>query len=54
MWYRIRGKDTKIDKPNGMVIEFWLYAESKDKLDKLLIDRGITEVEWIREEEPKL
>ena len=41
MWYRIRGKDMKIDKPRGMVIEFWLYADTKDKLDKLLSEKQI-------------
>ena len=54
MWYRIRGKDMKINKPQGMVIEFWLYADTKTKLDKLLSEKQITEIEWIREEEPKL
>ena len=54
MWYRIKGKDMKIDKPCGMIIEFWLYTDTKDKLDKLLSEKQITEIEWIREEEPKL
>ena len=44
----------RIDKPYGMMIEFWLYADTKDKLDKLLSENQITEIEWIREEEPKL
>ena len=44
----------RIDKPHGMMVEFWLYAETKDKLDKLLNQKQITEIEWIREEEPKL
>ena len=44
----------RIDKPHGMVIEFWLYADTKDKLNKLLSEKHITKIEWIREEEPKL
>ena len=44
----------RIDKPHGMMIEFWLYADTKDKLNKLLDEKQITEIEWIREEEPKL
>ena len=44
----------RIDKPRGMIIEFWLYANTKDKLDKLLSEKQVTEIEWIREEEPKL
>ena len=43
----------RIDKPHGMVIEFWLYADTKGKLDKLLSEKQVTEIEWIREE-PKL
>ena len=54
MWYRIRGKDMKINKPHGMMIEFWLYADTKDKLDKLLSEKQVTEIEWIKQEEPKL
>ena len=53
MWYRIRGKDMRIDKPHGMMIEFWLYADTKDKLDKLLSEKQITEIQWIKEQEPK-
>ena len=43
----------KISKPQGMVIEFWLYAATKDKLNKLLDEKQITEIEWIKEQEPK-
>ena len=43
----------KIDKPHGMVIEFWLYADTKDKLNKLLIEKQITKIERIKEQEPK-
>ena len=53
MWYRISGKDMKINKPNGMMIKFWLYADTKDKLDKLLSEKQITKIEWIKEQEPK-
>ena len=41
-----------IDKPNGMVISFWLSAESIEKLDIILKGKNITEIEWIREEKP--
>ena len=48
MWYRIKGKDMKIDKPHGMIIEFWLYADTKDKLDKLLSEKQITEMKVVK------
>ena len=53
MCYRIRGRDMKINMPHGMMIEFWLYADTKGKLDKLLSEKQITEIEWIKEQEPK-
>ena len=36
MWFHIRAKDMGIDKPNGMMITFWLWADSREILDKLL------------------
>ena len=35
----------RIDKPHGMVIELWLYADTKDKLNKLLSEKQITKIE---------
>ena len=52
MWYHIRAKDMDIDKPNGMVIEFWLWAKSKEKLDILLTDKNITDIKWVKQEKP--
>ena len=53
MWYHIRARDTKIDKPNGMIIDFWLSADSRGELDKLLKTKhNITEIEWIKQETP--
>ena len=53
MWYHIRALDMDIDKPNGMMIEFWLSADSRKELDKLLKTKHyITEIEWIKQEKP--
>ena len=41
-----------IYKPEGKVIEFWLWADDRKDLDKLLKSKDITEIEWIKEEEP--
>ena len=42
-----------INKPKGMVIEFWLYAENEDKLRELLKQKNIKDIEWITQEEFK-
>ena len=53
MWYHIRARDMGIDKPNGMVITFWLWADSREELDKLLkIKHNVTNIEWIKQETP--
>ena len=36
MWYHIRAKDMDIDKPNGMIITFWLWADDRKDLDDML------------------
>ena len=38
----------KIDKPHGMVIEFWLYADTKDKLNRLLDEKQITKIDGLK------
>ena len=49
--YRIRARDMSIYKPEGKVIEFWLYAENEDKLRELLKEKGIKDIEWIIQKE---
>ena len=36
MWFHIRGRDMGIYKPEGKVIEFWLWADDRKDLNKLL------------------
>jgi|ETNvirenome_6_85_1030632.scaffolds.fasta_scaffold132076_2 hypothetical protein len=52
MWFHIKAASPKIKK-NGipLVITFWLFAKSREKLDKLLKKKNITEIEWIRDDE---
>jgi len=52
MWYQIRAKVMDIDKPNGMTITFWLWADSREELDELLKNKNITDIEWIKQETP--
>ena len=51
--YHIRARDMRIFKPEGKVIEFWLYAENEDKLRQLLKKQDIRDIEWIIQEEFK-
>ena len=51
-WFHIKGKDKSIDKPNGKVITFWLTGKTKDEVWIKAIDKGITKIQWVREETP--
>ena len=51
MWYRIRARDMSMFKPEGKVLEFYLWADSREKLDEILKEKTeITEIEWIKED----
>ena len=40
-----------IYKPEGKVLEFYLGADSREKLDEILKEKPeITEIEWIKED----
>ena len=51
-WYHIKGKDKTINKPEGKVLTFWLWGESKEDIRKLVIKKGYINIEWIIEETP--
>ena len=44
MWYYIRAKDMTIFKPDGKVITFSLWADSEDKLYKILTEKGCKDI----------
>ena len=48
MWFHIKALDTDINK----VVTFWLGADSREDLDKILKKKKITQIEWISEETP--
>ena len=51
-WFQIRARDTRI-RPNGLVLQVWLCADSRKHLDNRLKKKGYyTDIEWIREEIP--
>jgi len=51
-WFHIKGKDISIYKPEGKVLTFWLWGESKKDIRELVIKKGYQNIEWIREETP--
>ena len=51
-WYHIKARDMDIFQPNGKVITFWLFGENETEIMKMVIERGMIDVEWIAEEKP--
>jgi hypothetical protein len=45
--FKIRGRDTRIWKPDGRVITFWLAAETEERALKMCEERGIIDVESV-------
>jgi hypothetical protein len=48
MWYNIRARDIGMDR----VLEFWLFADNREKLDELLQRNQYDNVEWAKEKIP--
>jgi len=48
MWFHIKAYDTSIRK----TITFWLGGDSEKEIRKILKNKKITQIEWIREETP--
>ena len=40
------------DKPNGMVIKFWIYADSENYVKDIIAKKNYKDIEWIKQEEP--
>ena len=51
-WYHIRARDMGIYKPNGKVIQFWLWGNSKTHIKELCSLKNIRDIEWIKKKEP--
>ena len=51
-WYHIRARHMGIYKPNGKVIEFWLWGDSETHIKKLCSLKEIEDIEWIKKKEP--
>jgi len=48
MWYNIRARSISLDR----MIEFWLFAEDREKLDEILNKKEYDNIEWIKEATP--
>ena len=46
-WYHIKATHSTIG-----VVRFWLHQKNKDDIKKLVIKKGYTDIEWIRQETP--
>jgi len=46
-WYHI-----KANHPTIGIISFWLHQENEDDVRKLVIKKGYTDIEWIKQEIP--
>ena len=46
-WYHIKATHSTIG-----VVRFWLHQENENDVKKLVIKKGYTDIEWIRQETP--
>ena len=46
-WYHI-----KATHPTIGIVRFWLHQENEDDVKELVIKKGYTGIEWIRQETP--
>ena len=49
-FFKITGRDMRAQKPKGIIITFWLGAESKEKALKMCEEKGIMEIESIEDD----
>jgi hypothetical protein len=51
-WYQIKARYMNFDKPNGMVIKFWLLGNSDKHIRDMVAKKNYKDIEWIRQETP--
>ena len=51
-WYHIKARYMNFDNPNGMVIKFWVRSKSENDVKRIIINKGYTDIEWIRLDKP--
>ena len=47
-WFYIRARATDIFKPDGKVIQFYLWGDSELHIRELLKEKSCKDIEWIK------
>jgi len=48
-WYKCKGRDMTIFKPEGRVITFHIGGISEDSVRKVLANKGMVDIEYVKE-----
>jgi len=51
-WYHIKARYMNIFKPDGKVIEFWVFSKSEKDVRRIIIKKGYVGIEWIKLDSP--
>ena len=51
MWYRIRARDNGMNRPDGFVLTFHLFADNQAEAINILTAQGFTEIKILDEYE---
>jgi len=49
-WYKVKAKDTNINKPKGHIITFHIGGESKDHVRHAIALKGYIDIQYIKED----
>ena len=48
-WYKCKARDMTIHKPEGMILTFHIGGISEDSVRKVLIQKGMVDIDYIKE-----
>ena len=51
MWYKIRARDNRMNRPDGFVLTFHLFADNQASAINILTEQGFTEIKILDEYE---
>ena len=51
MWYKIRASDNRMNRPDGFVLTFHLFADNQASAINILTEQGFTEIKILDEYE---
>ena len=49
MWYKIRARDNRMNRPDGFVLTFHLFADNQASAINILTEQGFTEIKILDE-----